>query len=1006
MAVPTGYHLDAGLELAAAGVHTLIEKPLATDIAEAHAARRGVRGARAWSTPSATSSATTRRCARCARGSSSGELGEIYQVATRRQGPFPNRIADVGVVKDLATHDIDLTAWVHPVAVRRGLGAHRAQERSRSTRTWSRSPRRWPTAPSPATWSTGCRRSRSACTVVTGERGAFVADTLHGDLTFHENGLVATEWEQVSHVPRRHRGQHHPLRDRRSRSRCASSTRTSATRCSARPPTSSPCARDWRPSPSPTPASASARERPHRRRSTTTEHRDEDRRRRPRQDRPAARRAVRRPRPRTSSASTSTPTPSRPSTPGVEPFPGEAHLAEHLARLVPAGRLRATTDYADAVPGADAVVVVVPLFVDDDGQPDFGWMDAATRDIGTPPDRRARSSSTRRRCRSAPPATAGSRCSRRAAAWSRARDFHLVFSPERVLTGRVFADLRKYPKLVGGLSRRRAPSAAVALLRGRARVRRAPRPGARQRRLGPRLAPRRPRWPSSPRRPTATSTSAWPTSSRSSPRRPASTSTRSSRRRNSQPYSHIHRPGIAVGGHCIPVYPRLYLSGDPDATVVRAAREANAAMPAHAVDRLAERRTATCRARGSSCSAPPTAAGSRRPRSPASSTPSRRCADRGADADRPRPDVLRRRARRARLRSRTTSGTRSTRSSSRPTTREYADLTPADLPGARLVAQRPTRPAPRPRRQAGGRRRRHRDGRQPARRLMPEPIHLSKADVTELEEQYVLAAIRSGWCAPLGPDVDAFEAEVAEFVGVDHALALSSGTRRAAPGADRAGCRPGSGRRASDDDVRCDRQRDRLHRCDAGLRRRTRERRQRRPGLLVEAVDTLVGARAPTCAPWSRSTSSAGRATTRRSSLRWPSGASRWSRMPRRRSVPRATAGRRHVRPRVRAVIQRQQDHDHVRWRHAAQRRRRPGRPRPQALDAGARAGARGTSTSRSATTTASPTCWPPSGAPSCLGCRQMIERRRAIRSRYADALEPTGGRASRRRRRRATTAG
>ena len=48
---------------------------------------------------------------------------------------------------------------------------------------------------------------------------------------------------------------------------------------------------------------------------------------------------------------------------------------------------------------------------------------------------------------------------------------------------------------------------------------------------------------------------------------------------NSQPYSHIHQPGIAVGGHCIPVYPRLYLWNDPSATVVRAARAANAAMP-------------------------------------------------------------------------------------------------------------------------------------------------------------------------------------------------------------------------------------------------------------------------------------------------------------------------------------------------------------------------------------------------------------------------------------------
>src|SRR6185295_15771309 len=55
---------------------------------------------------------------------------------------------------------------------------------------------------------------------------------------------------------------------------------------------------------------------------------------------------------------------------------------------------------------------------------------------------------------------------------------------------------------------------------------------------------------------------------------------------NSQPYSHIHQPGIAVGGHCIPVYPRLYLSNDPDATIVRAAREANAGMPEHAVDLL------------------------------------------------------------------------------------------------------------------------------------------------------------------------------------------------------------------------------------------------------------------------------------------------------------------------------------------------------------------------------------------------------------------------------------
>lgn len=57
-----------------------------------------------------------------------------------------------------------------------------------------------------------------------------------------------------------------------------------------------------------------------------------------------------------------------------------------------------------------------------------------------------------------------------------------------------------------------------------------------------------------------------------------------------------------------------------------------------------------------------------------------------------------------------------------------------------------------------------------------EKIHLSKADVTAVEEEYVLHALRSGWVTPLGPHVDAFEAEVAERVGVAGALALSSGT--------------------------------------------------------------------------------------------------------------------------------------------------------------------------------------------------------------------------------------
>lgn len=55
-------------------------------------------------------------------------------------------------------------------------------------------------------------------------------------------------------------------------------------------------------------------------------------------------------------------------------------------------------------------------------------------------------------------------------------------------------------------------------------------------------------------------------------------------------------------------------------------------------------------------------------------------------------------------------------------------------------------------------------------------IYLSSPDVTELEEDAVVRAVRSGWIAPLGPEVNAFEEELAEYSGRRHAVALSSGT--------------------------------------------------------------------------------------------------------------------------------------------------------------------------------------------------------------------------------------
>ena len=196
IATPTIYHLEAGLELAAAGVHTLIEKPLANDSTECE------RLVSAFETAGIVNAVGhIERCNPALRALrtrlEAGDLGDIYQVATRRQGPFPNRVADVGVVKDLATHDIDLTAWViqSPYVLVSAQTAHKSGRPHEDLISVTAKMRDGSVVSHLVNWLSPLKERM---TVVTGERGAFVADTLHGDLTLHENGLIATEWDQVS----------------------------------------------------------------------------------------------------------------------------------------------------------------------------------------------------------------------------------------------------------------------------------------------------------------------------------------------------------------------------------------------------------------------------------------------------------------------------------------------------------------------------------------------------------------------------------------------------------------------------------------------------------------------------------------------------------------------------------------------------------------------------------------------------------------------------------------
>ena len=196
LAVPTALHEEVGIKLADSGVHVLIEKPLAHNPTAAKNLvecfkRKGLIGAvgHIERYNPALQEARKRLI--------DGEFGQIYQVQTRRQGPFPDRIADVGVVKDLATHDIDLTSWVTGKSYR-SVSARTAHQTGREYEDLVNIVAELDggtIASHNVNWLSPFKERR---TIILGERGALVADTLTADLTFHANASVETKWDDVA----------------------------------------------------------------------------------------------------------------------------------------------------------------------------------------------------------------------------------------------------------------------------------------------------------------------------------------------------------------------------------------------------------------------------------------------------------------------------------------------------------------------------------------------------------------------------------------------------------------------------------------------------------------------------------------------------------------------------------------------------------------------------------------------------------------------------------------
>ncbi len=251
----------------------------------------------------------------------------------------------------------------------------------------------------------------------------------------------------------------------------------------------------------------------------------------------------------------------------------EPGLAEGVAETHAAGLLEATVDAAAAVRDADVAVLIVPVMLDDAQHPDYRYMDSAVDSIAggvhagltvifetTLPV-----GDTRGRFAPRLEAATGLRSE---------TDFFVAFSPERLYSGAVFANLATYPKLVGGLgteSGRRAAAFYDSVLDAEI--------------VDMSCAE------------AAEFTKIAETTYRDVNIALANDFARYADRvgvdiqevidgANSQPYSHIHQPGLGVGGHCIPVYPHLLLSRAPDLDMVAVARRTNDAQVGLAIKTL------------------------------------------------------------------------------------------------------------------------------------------------------------------------------------------------------------------------------------------------------------------------------------------------------------------------------------------------------------------------------------------------------------------------------------
>ncbi len=264
---------------------------------------------------------------------------------------------------------------------------------------------------------------------------------------------------------------------------------------------------------------------------------------------------------------------------GVAHVQGEPGLADAVVELASSGLLSATQDTSAAVRYADVIVVIVPVALGPEDQIDFTSLDAATcvlglgLQAGTLVIYETTLPVGTTRCRLA-------HLLEKTSGYTAGRDFYLAYSPERVSSGSIFHDLNAYPKIVGGLNSqctaaaetfyRMVLSSQVITMASTDEAEFVKLIETTYRDVNIALANQYAQYADTHGINCMAAISA----------------------ANSQPYSHIHTPGVGVGGHCIPVYPYFLFANPLDdlsetqLSLAQIARHVNDTMAAYAVKRL------------------------------------------------------------------------------------------------------------------------------------------------------------------------------------------------------------------------------------------------------------------------------------------------------------------------------------------------------------------------------------------------------------------------------------